>query len=102
MKIASWNVNSIKVRLDAALAWLKEAKPDVVALQEIKCQDENFPAEPFEALRDSPMLAPRVIERSSSWTGLAKRVSNLRQMPSRMLPAIGPITTIANSSPPRR
>jgi exodeoxyribonuclease-3 len=50
MKIATWNVNSIKVRLDAALAWLKEAKPDVVALQEIKCVDENFPAEPFEAL----------------------------------------------------
>lgn len=50
MKIATWNVNSIKVRLDAALAWLKEAKPDVVALQEIKCLDENFPAEPFEAL----------------------------------------------------
>lgn len=50
MKIATWNVNSIKVRLDAALAWLKQAKPDVVALQEIKCQDENFPAEAFEAL----------------------------------------------------
>ena len=50
MKIATWNVNSIKVRLDAAIAWLQEAKPDVVALQEIKCQDENFPAEPFEAL----------------------------------------------------
>ena len=50
MKIATWNVNSIKVRLDAALAWLNEAKPDVVALQEIKCLDENFPAEPFEAL----------------------------------------------------
>src|ERR1700761_8680324 len=50
MKIATWNVNSIKVRLDTALAWLKEAKPDVVALQEIKCQDENFPAEAFEAL----------------------------------------------------
>jgi exodeoxyribonuclease-3 len=50
MKIATWNVNSIKVRLDAALAWLKEAKPDVVALQEIKCLGENFPAEPFEAL----------------------------------------------------
>ena len=50
MKIATWNVNSIKVRLDAALAWLKEAKPDVVALQEIKCLDENFPVEPFEAL----------------------------------------------------
>ena len=50
MKIATWNVNSIKVRLDAALAWLNETKPDVVALQEIKCLDENFPAEPFEAL----------------------------------------------------
>ena len=50
MKIATWNVNSIKVRLDTALAWLKEAKPDVVALQEIKCVDENFPAEAFEAL----------------------------------------------------
>lgn len=50
MKVATWNVNSIKVRLEAATAWLKEAKPDVVALQEIKCQDENFPAEAFEAL----------------------------------------------------
>jgi exodeoxyribonuclease-3 len=50
MKIATWNVNSIKVRLDTALAWLKDAKPDVVALQEIKCVDENFPAEAFEAL----------------------------------------------------
>lgn len=50
MKIATWNVNSIKVRLDAALGWLREAKPDVVALQEIKCLDENFPTEPFEAL----------------------------------------------------
>jgi exodeoxyribonuclease-3 len=50
MKIATWNVNSIKVRLDTALAWLKEAKPDVVALQEIKCVDENFPAQAFEAL----------------------------------------------------
>ena len=50
MKIAAWNVNSIKARLEAALAWLKAANPDVVCLQEIKCQDENFPAEPFEAL----------------------------------------------------
>jgi exodeoxyribonuclease-3 len=50
MKVATWNVNSIKVRLEAATAWLKEAKPDVVALQEIKCLDENFPTEAFEAL----------------------------------------------------
>jgi exodeoxyribonuclease-3 len=50
MKIASWNVNSIKARLEAAQSWIKAANPDVVALQEIKCQDEGFPAEPFEAL----------------------------------------------------
>src|ERR1700735_5779652 len=50
MKIATWNVNSIKVRLEAAVAWLKLAKPDVVALQEIKCLDENFPTAAFEEL----------------------------------------------------
>lgn len=50
MKIATWNVNSIKARLEPALAWLKEAQPDVVGFQEIKTVDENFPREPFEAL----------------------------------------------------
>jgi len=50
MKIATWNVNSIRSRLDAALAWLKEANPDVVCLQELKCQEEQFPREPIEAL----------------------------------------------------
>jgi exodeoxyribonuclease-3 len=50
MKIAAWNVNSVKARLEPALAWLKQAKPDIVALQEIKCVDESFPREPFEAL----------------------------------------------------
>ncbi len=50
MRIATWNVNSIRQRLDHAVAWLKEANPDVVCLQEIKCQTEAFPREPFEAL----------------------------------------------------
>ena len=50
MKIATWNVNSIKARLEPALAWLKQADPDVVALQEIKTVDEGFPREAFEAL----------------------------------------------------
>ncbi len=50
VKIATWNVNSIKARLEPALAWLKQAQPDVVCLQEIKTVDENFPREPFEAL----------------------------------------------------
>ncbi len=50
MKIATWNVNSIKARLEPALAWLKQADPDVVCLQEIKTVDEGFPREAFEAL----------------------------------------------------
>lgn len=50
MKLATWNVNSIKARLEAVTTWLKEAEPDVVCLQELKCTDETFPAEPFEAL----------------------------------------------------
>jgi len=50
MRIATWNVNSIRQRLDHALAWLKEANPDVACLQEIKCQNEAFPKEPFEQL----------------------------------------------------
>jgi exodeoxyribonuclease-3 len=50
MKIATWNVNSVRTRVDAAVAWLKEAEPDVVCLQELKCTDDQFPREPFEAL----------------------------------------------------
>jgi len=48
MKVATWNVNSIRVRLDNALAWLKQAEPDVVCLQEIKAQDDGFPKAVFE------------------------------------------------------
>lgn len=43
MRIATWNVNSVRQRLDHLLTWLKEAEPDVVCLQEIKCLDEAFP-----------------------------------------------------------
>jgi exodeoxyribonuclease-3 len=50
MKIATWNVNSIKARLEPALAWIKQAEPDVLCLQEIKTVDEGFPREAFEAL----------------------------------------------------
>lgn len=50
MRIATWNVNSVKAHLEAVTTWLKEAKPDVVCLQEIKCEDVAFPAFEFEAL----------------------------------------------------
>jgi exodeoxyribonuclease III len=50
MRIATWNVNSIKQRVDNALAWLTERQPDIACLQETKCIDEAFPREAFEAL----------------------------------------------------
>src|SRR5512135_266223 len=50
MRIATWNVNSIRQRMDSLQAWLKERQPDIVCLQEIKCTDDAFPREPLEAL----------------------------------------------------
>jgi len=50
MRIATWNVNSIKQRVDNLATWLKEREPDIVCLQETKCVDDAFPREPLEAL----------------------------------------------------
>ena len=50
MKIATWNVNSIRARLPRVLAWLEAARPEVALLQETKVADEQFPAEPLEEL----------------------------------------------------
>jgi exodeoxyribonuclease-3 len=50
MRIATWNINSIKQRVDNVVAWLKEREPDILCLQEIKCVDDAFPREAFEAL----------------------------------------------------
>jgi exodeoxyribonuclease-3 len=50
MKIATWNVNSLRARLPLVLGWLESSRPDVVLLQETKCQDHDFPREPIEDL----------------------------------------------------
>lgn len=50
MKIATYNINGIKARLEALTAWLHSAAPDVACLQEIKSVDEGFPREHFEAM----------------------------------------------------
>ena len=50
MRIATWNVNSIKQRIENLTAWLADRQPDIVCLQETKCVDEAFPREPIEAL----------------------------------------------------
>ena len=50
MRIVTWNVNSIGARIDRVLAWVEANQPDVLALQELKCTSEAFPAAGFEAL----------------------------------------------------
>ena len=47
MRIATWNVNSVKAHLDSVTQWLEEEKPDVLCLQELKCEDHAFPTEHF-------------------------------------------------------
>ncbi|GAB4117480.1 MAG: exodeoxyribonuclease III [Sideroxydans sp.] len=49
MKIATWNVNSLKVRLPHLLGWLADTRPDVVCLQETKSEDKNFPMADLQA-----------------------------------------------------
>ncbi|MCI5041824.1 exodeoxyribonuclease III [Donghicola eburneus] len=50
MQIVTYNINGIKARIETLLTWLQEASPDVVAVQEIKSVDENFPREQIEEL----------------------------------------------------
>jgi len=50
MRIASFNINGIKARLPRLLEWLEETRPKVACLQEIKSQDEGFPADAFEKI----------------------------------------------------
>ena len=49
LKLASWNVNSLKVRLEQVLDWLEESQVDILALQETKLIDDNFPLEVFRS-----------------------------------------------------
>src|SRR6188768_252845 len=49
MRIATWNVNSIKQRIESVTAWLAERAPDIVCLQETKTVDEAFPRQAIEA-----------------------------------------------------
>ena len=50
MKIISWNVNSVRARLVNILDYIKDARPDILLLQEIKTQDENFPYDDFKKI----------------------------------------------------
>ena len=48
MKLATWNINSIRAREERLLTWLGQAKPDVLCLQETKVEDAGFPLAPLQ------------------------------------------------------
>jgi exodeoxyribonuclease III len=50
MKLATWNINSVRLRIDQVARFVAEAKPDVLCLQEIKCQEAEFPAKAFKEM----------------------------------------------------
>ena len=66
MKIATYNVNGINGRLPVLLRWLKQAKPDVVCLQELKAPEEKFP---LKAISDAGYGA--IWHGQKSWNGVA-------------------------------
>jgi len=66
VRVATWNVNGLRARLDFVLRWLRERKPDAVGLQELKLSDEQFPHDAFAAEGYSA-----VTHGQKSWNGVA-------------------------------
>jgi len=66
MRLATWNINSIRARADRAVAWLERTGTDVLALQETKCADAQFPYSVFEAAGYEVVHVG-----SSQWNGVA-------------------------------
>ncbi|MEY4618581.1 MAG: hypothetical protein RL101_767 [Actinomycetota bacterium] len=66
MRIATWNVNSIRTRVGRVTDWLERSQTDVLAMQEIKCKPDQFPYEPFEKLGYQVTL-----QGLNQWNGVA-------------------------------
>jgi len=66
MRIATWNVNGLRARIDFVRHWLKDRQPDVVGLQELKLPDEQFPHEAFRELGYHALTHGQ-----KSWNGVA-------------------------------
>ena len=75
VKIATWNVNSLRARADRVEAWLQRTDCDVLAIQETKCKDDNFPWELFEThgLRGGAFRPEPVERRGHRLPGGARR-----------------------------
>jgi exodeoxyribonuclease-3 len=88
VKIATWNVNSLKVRLPHVLDWLAAERPDVLGLQETKLTDENFPA---DAIREAGYHAAFAGQKTYNGVALLSRA-----------PAQDVVTDVAGLDDPAR
>lgn len=84
MKIATWNVNSIRQRQSLVLDWLKRNEPDLLLLQEIKCEDHLFPASVFE---EAGYISHCVGQKS--YNGVAVLSRRPVEVVARSLPGLG-------------
>ena len=81
MKIVTFNVNGVRARIDILLEWLKNTDPEVVALQEIKIQDADFPLSSFEKLGYHCYLNGQ-----KSFNGVAILTKEKAELSSKILP----------------
>ena len=81
MRIATWNINGLRARVEFVLHWLRTRKPDAVALQELKLEDEKFPHEVFEAEGYQALVYGQ-----KSWNGVAVLSRNAGEVLQRGLP----------------
>ena len=81
MKIATWNVNSVRKRTSNLIEWLKSAKPDVAVLQEIKAQEAQFPRLEVEAAGYKGEIVGQ-----KSWNGVALLSLHPVEITARSLP----------------
>ncbi|MEQ8858882.1 MAG: exodeoxyribonuclease III [Pseudomonadales bacterium] len=66
MRIATWNINGLRARIDYLCLWLKQRQPDIVGLQELKTEDEQFPYDVFEQLGYHAL-----VHGEKAWNGVA-------------------------------
>ena len=81
MRIATWNVNGLRARMDFIAHWLKSREPDVVGLQEVKVTDDDFPHDDFQALGYHA-----VVHGEKSWNGVAVLSRTPAEVETRGLP----------------
>lgn len=81
MRIATWNVNGLRARLDFIKIWLEQRQPDVVGLQELKVTEEDFPFDEFKALGYHVE-----IHAQKGWNGVAILSKSAIQVETRGLP----------------